>query len=308
MFGLYPLNDRPSSIAGSYYFRQYELKRIYKKNFYSGMLLAICVHVVIFIMLIAYGPALSKPPVVTVVLLPPVNVTYKVMEMKIVGRQSSGMDVSGSGGGEGTIPRNADAAYGITAANRSASPRSSINPKASIVPRSLQGPGMNDIVGVSRKPVYFDTVNGYSGNAAAGQGSGGGVGATIGDTTGAGSGLTGKPGFGGGFGDRFVPGNPANNSSVGTPYAISWSGVSRALLAGNRPLFPSGVQHGGIVKISIIVNPAGNVVSMVPVEKSDSRLEEAAMTAMRTWQFSKLSRGYPQVNQRAIATFVFKLE
>ncbi len=308
MSGLSPLNDKPSSVAGSYYFRQYEIKRIYKKNFYNGMLLALGVHAVVFVLLIVYGAALSRPPEVRVVLLPPVNVTYKVIDVKIVGRQSSGMDVSGSGGGEGTIPRDADAAFGKASTARSASPKSTMNPKASIVPRSLQGPGMNDIVGVSRKPVYFDSVNGYSGLASTGQGSGGGTGTTIGDTIGAGSGLSDKPGFGGGFGNRFVPGNPANNSDVGTPYAISWNGVSRALLSGNRPQFPAGVQAGGVVKIRIVVDPAGNVVSMIPLEKSDSRLEEAAMSAIRTWQFSKLSRSYPQVNQRAVATFVFKVE
>ena len=308
MSGLYPLNDKPSSVAGSYYFRQYELKRIYKRNFYSGMLLAVGVHVVFFLLLIIYAPALSRPPAVRVVLLPPVNVTYKVMDVRIVGRQSSGMDVSGSGGGKGIIPRNADAAFGEAKIVSSASPRSTMNPQASIVPRSLQGPGMNDIAGISRKPVFYDTANGYSGNTQNRQGSGRGTGATIGDTTGAGSGLTGKPGFGGGFGDRFIPGNPANNSAVGTPYAISWNGVSRALLSGDRPQFPPGVQHGGVVKISIVVDPAGSVVSMVPAEKSDSRLEEAAMVAIRTWQFSRLSRNYPQVNQRAVATFVFKLD
>jgi TonB family protein len=308
MSGLYPLNDRPSSIAGSYYFRQYELKRIYKKNFYGGMLLAVGVHVVFFLLLIIYAPALSKPPAVRVVLLPPVNVTYKVLDVRIVGKQSSGMDVSGSGGGGGTIPRNADAVFGRAKIVSSAGPKNTMNPQASIVPRSLQGPGMNDIVGINRKPVFFDTVKGYSGNTPSGQGSGGGTGTTIGDTTGAGSGLSGKPGFGGGFGDRFVPGNPANNSAVGAPYAISWNGISRALLAGDRPQFPPGVQHGGVVKISIVVDPAGGVVSMVPTEKSDSRLEESAMAAIRTWQFSRLSKNYPQVNQRAVATFVFKLE
>ncbi len=308
MFGSYQLNDKLSSIAGSYYFRQYELKRIYSRNFYSGMGLALLVHAVFFVILALYAPVFNKPPEVTNVLLPPVNVTFKVMDIKIVGRESSGMDVSGAGGGNGTIPRNADAAYALARASGSANPRSSINPNASMVPRSLQGPGMNDIVGVSRKPVFFDTVKGFSGNSINGEGSGGGTGTTVGTTSGPGSGLTGKPGFGGGFGDRFVPGNPANNSVSGTPYAISWSGVSRALLSGNRPQFPAGVQTGGRVRIKIVVDPAGNVVSMVPVEKADSRLDEAAMAAIRSWQFSKLSKNYPQVNQRAIATFVFKAE
>lgn len=307
MSGLYPLNEKHSSVAGSYFFRQHELKRIYSRSFYNGMSLAIGVHVVFFLLLILYAPELTKPPAVRVVLLPPVGVHYNVMQIKIVGHMSSGMDVSGSGGGNGTIPRNADAAFATATPAVAANPRSSINPKASMVPRSLQGPGMNDIVGVSRQPAYFDTVSGFSGNSKNGIGSGGGLGSTVGDTIGAGSGLTGKPGFGGGFGNRFIPGNPGNNSA-GTPYAIAWNGVARALVSGNRPQFPAGVQNGGVVKIRIVVDPAGSVVSMIPLQKSGSRLEEAAMTAIRTWQFSRLSRKYPQVKQSAVATFVFKAE
>ncbi len=308
MSGLYPLNDKSRSIAGSYFYRQYELKRIYRKNFYNGMFLAIGVHAVIFLFLILYAPALSKPPEVKMVLLPPVDVHFNVMQMRMVGSKQSGMDVSGAGGGNGTIRHNAAAAYAIAVPSNRANPLNSIDQKASVVPRSLQGPGMNNIVGISRRPVYFDTVNGVSGNSMNGTGSGGGIGTTIGDTIGTGAGLTGKPGFGGGFGNRFVPGNPGNNSASGTPYAISWNGVARALVAGNRPEFPRGAESGGVVKIRIVVNPAGDVISMVPVEKSGARLDEAAMSAIRTWRFSRLERNYPQVNQSAVATFVFKAE
>lgn len=308
MSGLYPLNDKSRSIAGSYFYRQYELKRIYRKNFYNGMLLAIGVHAVIFLFLILYAPTLSKPPEVKMVLLPPVDVHFTVMQMRMVGSKQSGMDLSGAGGGNGTIRQNAAAAYAIATPSNRANPLSSIDQKASVVPRSLQGPGMNNIVGINRRPVYFDTANGFNGNSMNGTGSGGGIGTTIGDTIGTGAGLTGKPGFGGGFGNRFVPGNPGNNSASGTPYAISWNGVARALVAGNRPEFPSGAQSGGIVKIRIVVNPAGDVVSMVPVQKSGARLDEAAMAAIRTWRFSRLGRNYPQVNQSAVASFVFKAE
>ncbi|HUI28620.1 MAG TPA: energy transducer TonB, partial [Candidatus Acidoferrales bacterium] len=105
-----------------------------------------------------------------------------------------------------------------------------------------------------------------------------------------------------------VPGNPNNNSALGSPYQIFWNGVPRALLSGDRPQFPEGVLHDGTVKIKITVGPSGSVLAMVPVEKADSRFEEAAMTAIRTWRFSRLARSYPQVDQQATATFVFKLE
>lgn len=314
MPGLYRFNEgyslnnnltrKHGSVAGSYYFRQYELKRIYSKSFYSGMAIALAIHAVFVFLLFLFEPIYTKPPDVES-LLPPVSTNYRIIELRIVGMNGSGMDVQGSGGGEGTIKKNAGAAFGNPVPS---STRNTIEPRANIVPRSLQGPGMNDVVGINRNPVYFDTIKGYSGSARNGEGSGGGSGNGIGSKSGNGGGFTDKPGFGGGFGNKFVPGNPANNSAAGSPYQISWNGVARTLVSGDKPGFPAGVQHGGTVKIRITVDPAGNVTAMVPVEKADSRLEEAAMSAMRTWRFSKLGKNYPQVDQQATATFIFKLE
>ena len=270
------------------------------------MLIALALHAAFIAVLYLLEPIYTKPPEIES-LLPPVT-EFKVTYIQLPLEKASGMDVSGSGGGEGTINRNPNAEYGEVAPSHSANPRSSVTNQASIVPRSLQGSGMNDIAGINKQPVYFDTLKGYNGTAQSGIGSGGGRGTTIGYDSGSGSGVTDKPGFGGGFGNRFVPGNPANNSATGTPYSISWNGVSRALLSGDPPAFPAGVQHGGVVKIRLSVDPAGNILTMVPVEKSDSRLEEAAMSAIRTWRFSKLPQIYPQVNQQATAKFIFKVE
>ncbi len=306
MSGLYQRNDERGSVAGSYYYRQYEIRRIYSRNFYRGLFIALAVHAAFIFLLFLYEPIYKQPPDIEK-LLPPLNTNYELIEVRIAGQNAAGMDVKGSGGGEGTIKENAGAAFG----NVNLAPVSNentINPNASIVPHSLQGPGMNDIVGTNRNPDYFDTVSGYNGTAQNGEGSGGGKGNGIGNKSGNGAGFTDKPGFGGGFGDKYVPGNPANNSATGTPYQISWNGVSRALVAGDRPQFPDGVQHGGTVKIRITVDPSGNVLAMVPIQKADSRLEEAAMAAIRTWRFSKLARNYSQIEQQATATFVFKLE
>ena len=314
MSGSYPFNDtqmsdgdstqQRGSIAGSYYFRKYELKRIYSKNFYTGMAIALAIHAVFILFLFWLEPIYTNPPDIEK-LLPPVNTDFKVIQIKIVGMKASGMDVQGSGGGEGTIKENAGAAF----RNLVPSPtRNTITQQATVVPRSIQGPGMNDIVGINRAPVYFDTLKGFHGSSKNGEGSGGGYGSSIGNRNGSGSGFTDKPGFGGGFGNKYVPGNPAINSATGSPYQIAWNGVARALLSGDKPDFPEGVQHGGTVKIRITVDPAGNVMAMIPVEKADSRLEEAAMLAIRTWRFSKLAKAYPQVDQQATATFIFKAE
>ncbi|MGO9481504.1 MAG: energy transducer TonB [Candidatus Kryptoniota bacterium] len=306
MSGLYQHNDEHGSVAGSYYYRQHEIRRIYSQSLFRGLFIALGVHAVVIFLLFLYEPIYKKPLDIEK-LLPPVNTNYEMIEVRIAGQNGAGMDVRGAGGGEGTIKENAGAAFG-NVRSAPASNKNTINSKASIVPRSLQGPGMNDVVGISRNPAYLDTVNGYNGLAKNSKGSGGGADSGIGNKNGSGAGFAEKQGFGGGFGDKYVPGNPANNSTTGSPYQISWNGVSRALIAGDRPQFPDGVQHGGTVKIRITVDPSGNVLAMVPVQKADSRLEEAAMAAIRTWRFSKLARNYPQVEQQATAVFVFKLE
>jgi TonB family protein len=266
--------------------------------------LALVLHAIFVFLLFWFEPIYTSPPDVET-LLPAVNTDFRVIQVRLVGMEASGMDVRGSGGGEGTVRQNAGEAFAKPVPS---STRNSIDPRASVVPRSLQGPGMNDVVGMYRAPLYFDTLRGYSGTAQKGEGSGGGNGAGVGNKSGGGAGITDNLGFGGGFGDKFVPGNPANNSATGLPYQISWSGVPRALLSGEKPLFPSGVQRGGTVRIRITVDPAGNVTAMVPVEKTDSRLEEAAMTAIRAWRFSGLAKNFPRVDQQAVATFVFKIE
>jgi TonB family protein len=298
--------EKPVTTAGAFYFRQYEIRKIYSTNFYRAMLAALGLHLIFFSLLVLLEPGSKNSSNETQILLPPVGVHFRVLQIKLLAVKASGMDRSGSGGGNGIIRNNPAAAYGIVQVNRFANRRNTIDTEAIIVPRSIQGPGMNDIIGINRSPVSFDTSSGFHGTTLNGIGSGGGIGTTIGDTTGAGSGLTGKPGFGGGFGNRFVPGNPADNSATGEPYSISWNDVPRVLLSGDRPVFPPGVEYGGEVKIRIVVDPSGNVVSMVPVEVSDSKFEESAMTAIRTWEFSRLPGKYPQVDQRATADFVFR--
>jgi|GEM_PF-4505236 TonB family C-terminal domain len=305
MSGLSLRNEQRGSVAGSFYFRQYEIKHLYSRNFFRGLLLSILVHAIFIALLILYAPIYHQPPDVERI-LPPLESNLKIIDIHLVSEKRAGMDYAGSGGGQGSLLQNPGAAFGrLKLSNNS---NSTISPNASIVPRSLQGAGINDIAGISRPPVYPDSLSGYNGNALSGQGSGGGEGTGMGNRSGNGAGFTGKPGFGGGLGNEFVPGNPLNNSAGGTPYEISWNGMSRTLLSGERPVFPLGVKHGGTVKIRITVDPDGNVKSMIPVEKADSKLEEAAMAAIRTWKFSKLPSGYAQVDQSAVAKFIFKVD
>ncbi len=307
MYGSYPQSEKHGSIAAAYYFRQFEIRRTYARNFYRGMLLALGVNGLFVVFLILLQPTYQKPAETQQELLPPTGIHFNVMHLTMLGSTRSGMDFAGAGGGNGNMSVKPNAAFGTVV--RSAHNRvATITPQASIVPRSLQGPGMNDIIGINKGPAPFDTSIAYAGTSRNGQGSGGDSGSTIGNSMGAGSGLTDTAGFGGGFGNKFVPGNPSNNSATGTPYEISWNGLPRTLVRGNRPEFPSGAQNGGTVRVRIVVDPRGNVVAMIPVEKTDYKLEQAAMDAIRTWRFSRLPQKYPQVNQQAIARFIFKAE
>lgn len=298
-------SEQRGSVAGSFYFRQYEIRHLYSRNFFRGLFLSLVLHAIFIALLILYTPIYHQPPDIERILAPG-ETNLRIIDVQVVSQKRGGMDLAGSGGGEGTVSQNAGAMFGRARSSKNS--QSTMTPGASIVPRSLQGPGLNGIAGISRPPVYFDSLKGYSGNSLSGQGAGGGEGTGIGNRMGNGAGFTGKPGFGGGFGNKFFPGNPLNNSAGGAPYEIAWNGMSRSLLSGERPIFPAGVQHGGTVKIKITVDPDGNVKSMVPIEKADSRLEEAAMAAIRTWKFSKLPTGYARVDQSAVAKFIFKVD
>lgn len=93
-----------------------------------------------------------------------------------------------------------------------------------------------------------------------------------------------------------------------TEYAIEWSGGgTRRMISGDIPKYPEGVRVSAQIRVNAVVTPAGLVRSVVPVQKGNRLLEDAAMNAVRDWKFEPLPISLPQLDQQAVITFQFRL-
>ncbi len=109
---------------------------------------------------------------------------------------------------------------------------------------------------------------------------------------------TGKGGYGSGDG-----------IGDGISFGIQWAnGVSRKLISGNLPAYPSGVEISAQIKLKVTVFPDGRVKSAVPAQKGETKLENAAISNVKFWQFEPLLNAQPQVEQICDVTFNFKLK
>ncbi len=114
------------------------------------------------------------------------------------------------------------------------------------------------------------------------------VGATDGSPDGTGLAETGKgPGAGLGFG------------------SIEWGGGgNRAVLYKILPKYPKGVKTDAVIKIKFKVTKDGYVTDMIPLQKGDPLLEDAAMKALKRWRFNPLKE---DKDMYGIITFTFKV-
>jgi TonB family protein len=133
-------------------------------------------------------------------------------------------------------------------------------------------------------------------------------------------------GFGEGSGERaergagagVVAGDMARPDPTGTMGADVGSGVSvsmqwsdggvRRKLSGDLPEYPEGTNVQAQIKIEAVVTPDGAVRSLKPAQKGNTRLEEAAMKAVRLWRFEPLRSTVPQREQTCLITFNFRLQ
>lgn len=99
-------------------------------------------------------------------------------------------------------------------------------------------------------------------------------------------------------------------SDVGSSVSVSmqWSdGGTRRKISGDLPEYPEGVNVEAQIKIEAVVVPDGSVKSLKPAQKGNTRLEEAAMKAVRLWRFEPLRASVPQNDQVCVITFNFRL-
>ena len=91
-------------------------------------------------------------------------------------------------------------------------------------------------------------------------------------------------------------------------FEVAWAGGGkRRLLSGKLPEYPTGVNLEAQIKIQSIVLPDGSVKSAQPIQKANSKLEEAALKEVRFWKFEPLASIHPQVEQTCTITFNFLL-
>jgi TonB family protein len=113
-----------------------------------------------------------------------------------------------------------------------------------------------------------------------------------------GNGGTGKGGFGSGDG-----------VGEGVSYGVQWmNGISRRRTGGEVPMYPPDVNMSAQIKLRVVVLPNGNVKSATPLQKGNTRLENAAMNKVKFWRFEPLLSAQPQVEQICDITFNFELK
>jgi len=102
-------------------------------------------------------------------------------------------------------------------------------------------------------------------------------------------------------------GGGGTGNSVG--YSLQWSsGGNRALLSGDVPSYPPGVNVSAQIKLRVIVLPNGSVKAAAPAQKGETRLENAAIAKVKLWKFEPLLAAQPQLEQVCTISFNFTLQ
>jgi TonB family protein len=104
------------------------------------------------------------------------------------------------------------------------------------------------------------------------------------------------------------PGGDGGGAGEGVSVSMTWSdGGTRKKISGDLPEYPEGANVTAQIRIETVVMPDGSVKTLKPLQKGNTRLEEAAMTAVRLWRFEPLRRTSPQRDQTCFITFNFRL-
>lgn len=92
-------------------------------------------------------------------------------------------------------------------------------------------------------------------------------------------------------------------------YEIDWGGKGkRKIYSYIIPQYPSGVQKEIDIRLRFSILPDGSVGMIFPVTKADTKLENAAINALRQWKFEPLSAAQQQAEQQALIVFPYRLQ
>lgn len=109
--------------------------------------------------------------------------------------------------------------------------------------------------------------------------------------------------------DKDIKRGSDNSGGGNSPFDIlSWGGQGqRRILSHSIPDYPPGVRKEIDLRLRFTILPDGTVGQVTPLIKADTRLEEVAKNALRTWRFEKLKSSQQQAVQTAIIVFRFRL-
>ncbi|MFO7448163.1 MAG: energy transducer TonB [Ignavibacteriaceae bacterium] len=74
------------------------------------------------------------------------------------------------------------------------------------------------------------------------------------------------------------------------------------------PDYPEGVGKEIDIRLRFSIRPDGTVGTIFPLQKADTRLENAAINSLRQWRFEPLSPNQKQSEQTAVIVFPYRLQ
>ena len=92
-------------------------------------------------------------------------------------------------------------------------------------------------------------------------------------------------------------------------YDIDWGGKGkRRIYSFSIPTYPEGVQKEVDIRLRFTILHDGTVGTIIPQTKADTKLENAAINALRQWRFEPLSPNQKQAEQTAVIVFPYRLQ
>ncbi len=92
-------------------------------------------------------------------------------------------------------------------------------------------------------------------------------------------------------------------------FDIDWGGKgTRKIYNYPLPSYPEGVEKEIDIRLRFTIRPDGTVGTIFPLQKADTRLENAAINSLRQWRFEPLSPNQKQVEQTAVIVFPYRLQ
>jgi len=81
----------------------------------------------------------------------------------------------------------------------------------------------------------------------------------------------------------------------------------RAIYNFTIPTYPEGAEKEVDLIFQVTIAPDGTVENVFPLTKGDTRLEVASVNALSKWRFEPLPKKMPQINQKVIVVFPYRL-